>query len=232
MFRLRCNRRLPCDTCIRRGKADICQYAPNADRSKADAKRAPVSVQLKRLEDMIANLTQSNGGPSNHVDPELDHVTQHLVGGLPQTQPEPTSAVESDPGQQPSFIDSSHWLSILEDIKDIREQLSPGKSSEDDESGNGGSSFPDTSSDAFSGFGAQSYNFGTDLGLNREVTTTLKEVLSGLPPRNICDFWVSHYFGSKYMMLPIVHPVKFQAEVRGLVLNNHRAVKGPTDAGT
>ncbi|KAH7152010.1 fungal-specific transcription factor domain-containing protein [Dactylonectria estremocensis] len=217
--KLKCNRGLPCDTCIRRGKSALCQYASNADRNdRHENKPESMTERLKTLEDLITSLAQksqskppdtimtlaknrsrtdaamttdSDAGSDAHVRPKDEVET--LGGGLLS-------------GLQASYTDSSHWSSILEDIKDIREQLS--------------SSFPQerTSTATASLTDATEVSLEdesqheTDLFLGCTVPLDLQQVLRSLPSRRICDSLVSCYFRSQYTILPILHPIKFQRE--------------------
>jgi hypothetical protein len=218
-FRLKCNRALPCDTCVKRGKEDICQYAPNADRTKAEAKKGAVADQLKRLEDMIFSLTEQKTSPSASSTTQSSSTLEH-------TKADSASVPEDAAPGTTRFTESNHWLSIIEDIKDIRAQLSPSL-------GQGiptNSVIVPTTSESAS---AASPVNAADLGLRHARAVSLDHVLKSLPSREICDFWVSHYFQARYTTLresmitswktlgrltltstAILHPSKFQNEVR------------------
>jgi len=120
-----------------------------------------------------------------------------------------------------NYVDSSHWLSVLEDIREVREHLSPegGILSQDMPRASGASWEPDPP------------EVGSVLGL--EASTTMEDILASLPPRPICDRLLSHYFNSRFQVLGeclnhlesvpfcgvrltypgIIHPVEFQKEV-------------------
>ncbi|SPO01772.1 uncharacterized protein DNG_04445 [Cephalotrichum gorgonifer] len=100
---------------------------------------------------------------------------------------------------QVNYIDPSHWMSILEDIKEVREHLSGQVPTQ-----------PMSHHD-------------TRFNLDHEVTdpsflpnsvqdVSLDEILSSLPSQPICDMLLSWYFNSRYMVLGIIHPGKFQSE--------------------
>lgn len=84
-----------------------------------------------------------------------------------------------------SHVDSNHWASILEDIKEVRESLSavdPFSLSEPtNDSGNGQSD--------------------VSLAPGAEARLNIKDILTSLPTRPICDMLVSRYFNAPYMVL-------------------------------
>ncbi|KAH8176518.1 fungal specific transcription factor domain-containing protein [Sarocladium implicatum] len=199
--KLKCNRGLPCDTCVRRGKTDICQYAPNADRSKAEVKKAPVAEQLKKLEEMIFMLAEQK----TKLSPKSMSVS---ASDKPSVSESPELHTEVAPNQL-EYTEPNHWLSIIEDIKDIREQLSPGNQSQDTRDGEVSSSGLTQTEDSIVATPGSS----ADLNLRHIDVGSLSEVLDkGLPPKHLCDFWVSLYFQARYPTLPLLHPGKFQEE--------------------
>jgi hypothetical protein len=178
---------------VKRGKADICRYAPNADRSRADGKRAPVTDRLKRLEELIATLAE-DGGPVVQVQPSLPPVQELSVKATPEGTPGKSPAAVSQTG----YTDANHWSSILEDIRDIREQLAPTQEVQDPLED---SSPPSTGSPATGSGSKGAAASGFDLGFGQTGPSTLQNVLSGLPPRQVCDFLVAHYFQARFTTL-------------------------------
>ncbi|KAH7165760.1 fungal-specific transcription factor domain-containing protein [Dactylonectria macrodidyma] len=217
--KLKCNRGLPCDTCIRRGKSALCQYASNADRNdRHENKPESMTERLKNLEELITSLAQksqlkppdtlmalaktqprnevamtdgSDAGSDSHVGSkdEIEALGGGLLGGL-----------------QASYTDSSHWSSILEDIKDIREQLS--SSPPQEQTSKAAASLTDATEASLE----DESQYETDLFLGCTAPPDLQQVLRSLPSRRICDSLVSCYFRSQYTILPILHPIKFQRE--------------------
>lgn len=86
---------------------------------------------------------------------------------------------------QMTYVDSNHWLSILDDIKEVREQLS------------------------LSDIHIQENPFDDALGPDNEVdlmfspmpSHNLREILQSLPPRPVCDSLLSQYFNLTYMVI-------------------------------
>ncbi|KAF7563908.1 hypothetical protein G7046_g215 [Stylonectria norvegica] len=110
-----------------------------------------------------------------------------------------------DRGNQASYVDSSHWSSILEDIRGIREQLTP----QDGQEQNSMTDSPTTGSEWTM---AEEPQGEIDLVFGSAEHLNLQHILAALPTRQVCDGLVSHYFRSKFTIFPILHPAKFQQE--------------------
>ncbi|KAJ9491144.1 hypothetical protein VN97_g2088 [Penicillium thymicola] len=106
-----------------------------------------------------------------------------------------------------SHVDSNHWASILEDIKEVRESLSTVDPF----------SLSEPTNDSGSGQSDVSLAPGAEARLN------IKDILVSLPTRPICDMLVSRYFNAPYMVLGIVHSGKFQDEYEEFWKAPHKA---------
>ncbi len=88
-----------------------------------------------------------------------------------------------------SYIDSSHWLSVLEDIREVREHLSPE-----------GNALPeDVSRGNASSWEPQVPQVSSVMGLH--ASGSIEEILGSLPPRALCDRLLSNYFNSRFQIL-------------------------------
>ncbi len=105
---------------------------------------------------------------------------------------------ETESGQV-NYIDRSHWLSVLNDIKEVREQLEVTSPSSQETKCADSCTSNLTDDD--------SYLF------NPVVHATLEDIFRRVPPRSKCDILISWYFNSRYMVLGVVHPDKFGTEV-------------------
>ncbi|KXJ85749.1 fungal-specific transcription factor domain-domain-containing protein [Microdochium bolleyi] len=221
--KLKCNRNLPCESCVRRGKTMSCTYASNAIRggSKAGKKTKPrdLNDRLASLESLVSSfLSQSSGAPTQlstslHsvneaavVTPDLGSTVEHLrraaisIEAMADDVPDARQRADN-------HIDPSHWLSILDDIKEVREHLastvvesaSPSTQPSTNEN-------PDYSS-RDTGGSDPSLVLGAG-----HTPSTLGEIIARLPARSVCDMLLSWYFNSQFMVLGVVHPAKFQSE--------------------
>jgi hypothetical protein len=208
-YRLKCNRALPCDTCTRRGKSSLCSFAPNANRNKHEPSKArELKDRLSTLENLVSSLLSGDAviqpGLFSESEPSTKDsmIVVSSVGqsSRPATQastfsissgkedaltPEIPHIQETGTGQV-NYIDPSHWLSILDDIKEVREHLS----------------IPTQ----------PIFSNGTAFDLDRTVSDagvllcsgqnpSFDEILRSLPSQPICDTLVSWYFNSKFMIL-------------------------------
>ena len=122
-YRLKCDRGFPCDACIKRNKQSLCEYAANANRSKT-AQRS-IGGRLQNMENIIFKFLQtgvtinSSGKDSKASNDE----TEPLGVSNQDESAEIRGSLQVDGGHI-TYVDSNHWLAILDDIKEVRQQLS------------------------------------------------------------------------------------------------------------
>lgn len=184
--RLKCNRGSPCDACVKRNKQTSCEYAGNANRDKP--KQRTTGDRLQSLENIVLQFVE-NGvtGKPPEADYRRAQTADHPGGST--TIDTSTSTDERGTlyvqGGQLNYVDSSHWLSILHDIKEVREQLSSSNpQGQEDQSCDNIGPEPEV-----------------DLVFSPLQPPALHEILQSLPSRPICDSLISQYFNSKYMIL-------------------------------
>lgn len=189
---MRCDRQLPCSSCMRRAKEAQCQYASNLDRHEKHNKKENVAERLSILEDLITTMAQRektkgsmssssnlmaqcesledvpNQGESNAVDGKVD--------------------IHSD--FQSNHIDSNHWSSILENIKSLRDEWSP--PSPNLQASTVSSATPDAPGEATDPI---------DINLCSSGPLNLEQILTTLPLKPVCDSLVSHYFRAKHTIM-------------------------------
>ncbi|KAK7978076.1 hypothetical protein PG996_004122 [Apiospora saccharicola] len=227
--RLKCNRNLPCDTCTKRGKATTCAYAPNASRARSEPnKPRDMKDRLNTLEKLVSSFlageapalaSPSATGGSNSTDnetiptlvntPRSERYSESIAADIGLSRPNgdatlspETLNLQATGDGQVNYIDPSHWLSILDDIKEVREHLS----------------VPNQPM-AHSAMALDSNHMVPDATFLSMPTQTLSlsGALSALPTRPTCDRLISWYFNSRFMVLGIVHPAKFQADVSNII---------------
>ncbi|KAK8134466.1 hypothetical protein PG984_006478 [Apiospora sp. TS-2023a] len=222
--RLKCNRSLPCDTCTKRGKATACAYAPNASRARSEPnKPRDMKDRLNNLEKLVSSFlageapalaSPSATGGSSSTDnetiptlvntPRSERYSESIAADVGLSRPNgdatlspETLNLQATGDGQVNYIDPSHWLSILDDIKEVREHLS----------------VPNQPM-AHSAMVLDSNHMVPDATFLSMPTQTLglSGALSALPTRPTCDRLISWYFNSRFMVLGIAHPAKFQAD--------------------
>ena len=190
---------------MKRNQPSSCHYSATTRRSETGAsKTANLTDRLKNLEALVssfaaqdlvaqqqrkgkAKLAINDPAVSATSSQEQGHDTSHKTGekGL---NPESPRMRQTQDGHV-SYVDSSHWLSVLEDIREVREHLSPEGSAlpENVSRGNAASWEPEVP------------QVGSVMGLN--VSLSIEEILSSLPPRALCDRLLSQYFNSRFQVL-------------------------------
>ncbi|KAF4429659.1 transcriptional regulatory [Fusarium acutatum] len=174
-------------------------------RARKQDKRADrnesVADRLKNLESLIATAAQKTQKTNPTYTNEGTAQKQHGISGIHNIQlsrSDPAANSDTVSSGLVGQVDSSHWSSMLENIRAIRDDL-PAAS-------------PETST-------LSSVTLNNDV-LASEATfdmgspdgVTIEHILSALPPRQVCDTLVSVFFLSHYTMMPILHPTKFQQE--------------------
>ncbi|KAL7948117.1 fungal-specific transcription factor domain-containing protein [Trichoderma barbatum] len=211
-----CNRGQPCEGCTRRNQASLCRYAPNAVRNKPrPPKVGNIQERLDNLEIMLSSIAvnpTAGIGIGAVADKQTVYNSIRVSAPYQQHQPsaKPTQARHDDhvlPPELPhrhesgdgqvSYIDPSHWRAILDEIKEVREHLSAFDRPLIQEEPERKSIVPDE---------------GVGFMFGKFPVVDLEDVLSSVPARSICDALVSQYFNSRFMVLGILHPVKFQKE--------------------
>jgi hypothetical protein len=185
--RLKCNRGSPCDTCVKRNKQSSCEYAGNANRDTT--KHSNTGDRLQNLENIVLQFVQ-NGVTGELQDRGSDNISKNMdrPGGCTTADintPTDARGTLHVRGGQMNYVDSSHWLSILHDIKEVREQLSLSNSQVQDDQ-------------PFADIRPQPE---VDLMFGPLQPLTVPEIIRSLPPRHVCDSLISQFFNSKYMIL-------------------------------
>lgn len=204
--RLKCNRELPCDTCIRRKKSSACHYAGNASRNRPTAS-APQALKdrLASLESMVSSLLsgetviQPKASPDNMAvinkvenSPDKDyqnHAPPAIIKGSERGADIPASEplhLQENADGQVNYIDPSHWQAVLDDIKEVREHLNV---TSNDQSQNESPQAP-----------APVHSDPT-LVFESTIGTDLTAILASLPPQPVCDMLLSSLFNTRFMIL-------------------------------
>ncbi|CAI6091691.1 unnamed protein product [Clonostachys chloroleuca] len=217
--KLKCNRELPCDSCVKRNKSSLCHYASNANRTRPapSGPQRELKERLHTLEAMVSSFLSgdaviqtdrgrvndstrrapSASGALQNVTPSESNSSPGPAGGEANALTPETPHMHETGDGQVHYIDRNHWLSILEDIKEVREHLS-------------GSSHPSP----YDGGSQEHDRIEPDasflFGANPNVD--ISDILTSLPPQPVCDRLLSFYFSTRFLVGGVVHPAKFQKE--------------------
>ena len=122
LSRLRCDRQSPCGGCVSRGKAADCTYAFSEEerkdaidyRPRSHARSYQARQRLVRLENLVTEMREQSG--------QAEAVTHgRLVQTSPRTADVGLEKLSLTEGQV-VYTGSSHWVTILEDVRLLRNQ--------------------------------------------------------------------------------------------------------------
>ncbi|KAI1370171.1 fungal-specific transcription factor domain-containing protein [Hypoxylon crocopeplum] len=210
--KLRCDRQYPCSACVRRGRAAECAYS-SSEQERKDAidyrphtRRQQARQRVARLENLIIEMRdkeQSSRQPSGEVsarstapsngEPPLATLGSHVIDDMGNLNLTDNHAV---------YTGSSHWVTILEDIRGLRDELG------EDYSNSAASPEP---APLDAGLMCGSQPTGISL-LNSAPCLAREQILSMMPPRKVVDRHVSQFFNTFDMGPFILHRSKFLAE--------------------
>ncbi|KPM41312.1 hypothetical protein AK830_g5232 [Neonectria ditissima] len=177
--KLKCDRDEPCGQCVKKGRVELCFYAPKPEK-KRPAKG--MSARLRRLEGMVREMmdaeTSGEGsaprnGTREGAAAEGPAVQGHVVRGENAT----------------TYVGATHCMAMLEDIEDLKSYFEQPEDPDEGEVGEIDS--------------AELLLFVRAGPRNRE------ELLSHLPARNIADRLITRYFASMSPSQHIVHRPAF-----------------------
>ena len=175
---------------MKRGQESSCRYAANANRGSAasvSAKTRAFKDRLDCLEKLVSSLASNDKAEIKGYSPDSGvSVTSSTRLSLAHKAPR---LQETDYGQL-NYMDPSHWQSILEDIREVREHLSPANNMLSYGESRSESIHPPASAQPDAGF-----LFGT------AADTTMEQVLTTLPAQPICDMLLSWFFNTRFMNL-------------------------------
>ncbi|KAI0888504.1 fungal-specific transcription factor domain-containing protein [Annulohypoxylon maeteangense] len=204
--KLKCDREHPCSACTRRGLGSSCTYVtnlPSHDGSNQSTK-APLSVQdrIQQLESLVVDLMKTSGINTTPESPSSMSSTDSIFTPASTKQILKDASPASDCGSMRlseasvSYVSSAHWAAILEGIGELKDHL------EEEESQN---THQVTETPEFDITGPQLL-YGCSRHANKE------ELLASVPPRQVADRLVSHYFNSFEMSPAILHSHQFLKE--------------------
>ncbi|KAL7797615.1 fungal-specific transcription factor domain-containing protein [Trichoderma ceciliae] len=117
--KLKCDREQPCGQCAKKGRLDLCVYAPKPEKKKRPAAKG-MAARLKRLEGMVRGMMDEGG----NLKPETQAVGECAA---PQLKGQ---VVHGD--RATTYVGATHCLAMLEDIEDIKAYFDDPGDSEDD----------------------------------------------------------------------------------------------------
>ncbi|KJZ74213.1 hypothetical protein HIM_06444 [Hirsutella minnesotensis 3608] len=114
--KLKCDRMVPCSQCTKKGRDDLCAYAPKPIKKKPPAKG--MSARLQRLEGMVRSMMDSGG-----------EVETRERDGASEAPPVLGNVVRGDKGT--TYVGATHCMAMLEDIEDLKSYFIDSDNDED-----------------------------------------------------------------------------------------------------
>ncbi|KAI0164458.1 fungal-specific transcription factor domain-containing protein [Hypoxylon sp. FL1284] len=213
--KVKCDRKQPCERCVKSGEANFCEYAPRASRKersdrlhpdgrarRESATRPGLQFRLQKLEEMVNGLVYAPqhrepaalGTPSSS-DQRAEITETRSDLSSPPSLSSGATLVPTREGEH-KYVGATHWSAILDSIHDIQGILG---SETDPQS---------TPSPPPQGFDQDH----PDVVFGRQPPITVHQAVSRLPPRSKTDALILLYFRHKFTTAPYIHTAKFQKE--------------------
>lgn len=190
----RCDRKRPCSNCSIRSEEDACRYLQCDGLTISQGLRNDAEERLSRLEFALKELVENQA---------LQDTTQHLnqlstaPQSVPSTDSDVSTGLSKKESENPTYVGSTHWSTILDDISQLRETL--GGFSEIDEG-----DINDPSSTMMLG---EEPIFGASNGFDAA------RIISEFLPSTIeVDRFLANYFHKETFILPIIHTHQFNRQ--------------------
>ncbi|EHK27285.1 uncharacterized protein TRIVIDRAFT_188169 [Trichoderma virens Gv29-8] len=116
--KLKCDREQPCGQCAKKGRLDLCVYAPKPEKKRPAAKG--MAARLKRLEGMVRGMMDDEGNLKPLSQAAGESAAPQLKGKV----------VHGD--RATTYVGATHCLAMLEDIEDIKAYFDDPGDSDDD----------------------------------------------------------------------------------------------------
>ncbi|PYH91009.1 hypothetical protein BO71DRAFT_280029, partial [Aspergillus ellipticus CBS 707.79] len=201
--KLKCNRMLPCDNCIKHKRPYMCQYQGPPGVSVQE------SQDIHHIHALEARMQQLSNATVPHLFPGLPQTYSSATESIATVQsgPSTTEEIPETQGDYPGtilvdqdgtrYINPTHWQAVLDEIAEVKQYLQLNENTSPDEVAE------DTSAPEVS---------GPVLLFSDSISSTKADLLSMLPDRSVVDRLVSFYLNSKEATLVLMHIPTFAKE--------------------
>lgn len=183
--KLKCDRQLPCSSCVRREESASCIYEKKFEGPQSEyERRLRAEARLEHLQQLVQDLSQSR--------PVSTDFSQTEAG------PSNTQGTGNDVPVDLAYNGATHWSSMLEDIEELRNAMIEPEYNE----------VPDADFD-----GIDRGQIGLLYGAANPLS--FQQVLSqSLPPRKEADRLVAAYFRARAVAASFIHSAQFMRHYR------------------
>ncbi|TVY14613.1 Fusarisetin A cluster transcription factor fsa6 [Lachnellula arida] len=224
--KLRCDRNLPCQNCIKRDLSASCTYnhvnvrrdkATPTHKSSATGNPKDLQSQISHLEELVITLmnkTNRNGNGNASLE-DSTRILQEESRSLEDQRTEEVHDIkeaEKSFGRinieddQPNYVGSTHWVAILDNIACLKDQFGNFEPPVEEET------HPKS---------PEPISKGPDLLVGGLAKATRNEILASMPSRPFADHLVQEYFGSADMGATMFHAPTFMKEYENFWANPH-----------
>lgn len=187
--KLRCDRSVPCSSCVRRGDGAACSYQRLAGAAGPGPEQlVETEARLEHLEQLVQQLSQPRGVAAG---------VPSSGGAVPGPESECRVAAPSDAASagELTYSGSTHWSAMLDDIQQLRLAIplhAPYVGDQEDDDGE------------YTGF---------ELIFGGGAPLPFEDVLARyLPSRRDADRMISSYFRAQAIAVPFIHTSHFRAQ--------------------
>ncbi|KAB5550785.1 hypothetical protein GE09DRAFT_149431 [Coniochaeta sp. 2T2.1] len=198
--KLRCDRDLPCGSCVRRGDAPSCSYqAATSGLEHERELRIQAEELLTLLEHLVNQLAARNEHGSTAKNVPVVLASSWRTAGGPVDRGQGTGTQVDGDSEDLSYIGASHWSAMLDDIQALRSAVSPNDAE-------------DLTAETM--WNGQEPNciamlFGTQAAPFMSIDKVLQ---LHLPSREEADRLVSSYFWRTAVAAPFIHAQQFRRQ--------------------
>lgn len=188
--KLKCDRQRPCEACVRRGFRDRCYYeatkvVPRKKRRTAASHSA--HARLRNLEVLVMQIQATD--PS-----KATQISSVMSAGQPESHT-PNEGHIIIQGNASSYVGSTYWSAILDNIQELKNVIVSEDVSDDGRTDELDLFDPDTL-----------------FLFSAPRPSSFEKVLEVLPPKSQVDRYMSVYFKTDYLVLPVIHQGRFQRQ--------------------
>ncbi|KAK2758715.1 hypothetical protein FQN54_003405 [Arachnomyces sp. PD_36] len=222
--KLKCNRSVPCENCVKRGDAASCVYAQAGTRKRnltnQSASNSPDDMQnrIDRLEGLVLSIMtngpqsagtsaanaaisgggSSSSGPNTH---DVDLNDDDMRGDESDTERVTKSfGIMKVDNNKSLYISDSHWASVLHEISEVRQYFAGQKKTYEEQV------------EKVNAMKKPSDYSGPSLVFGATQPLSEAEIISSFPSKYTADILIGRYFNTYDPATHVLHTPTFQKQ--------------------
>ncbi|CAH0016003.1 unnamed protein product [Clonostachys rhizophaga] len=191
----RCDRRLPCGACEKRGDVASCKFGPPGAVESARGRRQEMQSRLAKLEEMVKGLADESARLKSGSS-QNEPLSGNQASAVPLANTDFIQSGDSSGSSSESrFLGPTNWEALVESIHDIKSILEAEQDGWDEDRQNEDEA-PQLEDN--------------DIIFGDVEPVTIAEVLDMLPSRQDTDRAIGAYFNAKFIAVPFIHTNHFR----------------------